>query len=348
MNCFPMLGKELIISTRTKDLTMLKDGILWFRRDSRSGSKVPRLDRQMFEQLSKETTYQVDLLEKVYRLTELLKEITSTKLKDNQVLKGGTALNFVHLDLPRLSVDIDMDYIGSTEKDHMLDEREKIDRLSRKIFDMLDYEPELKETYALDKYDLYYKNSVGNRDRIKLEINYLKRSTILKPIEMNLDHIFDFEKFKVLTLKIEELFGRKLNALVRRATPKDLYDIYRLLQSPLKYDMDLTKKCFIFSLCLDSDPRKVEYNAFEEITPHDVWTSLTPVLKKKENVEFEEMKKEVKPVLEQMCDFSKGEKRFIRTLFDDEKYEIEILFEDYPYNESILEHPGIEWRLKNL
>jgi len=41
---------------------------------------VPRLDRQMFEQLSKETTYQVDLLEKVYRLTELLKEITSTEV----------------------------------------------------------------------------------------------------------------------------------------------------------------------------------------------------------------------------------------------------------------------------
>ncbi|MFW6041307.1 MAG: nucleotidyl transferase AbiEii/AbiGii toxin family protein [Thermoplasmatota archaeon] len=170
---------------------------------------------------------------------------------------------------------------------------------------MLDYEPELKETYALDKYDLYYKNSVGNRDRIKLEINYLKRSTILEPIEMNFAHIFDFEDFNVLTLKIEDLFGRKLNALVRRTTPKDLYEIYRLLQSSLKYDMDLTKKCFIFSLCLDNDPRKVEYNVFEETTPHDVWKSLTPLLKKEENVEFEEMKKEVKLVLEKMCDFSK-------------------------------------------
>ena len=70
---------------------------------------MPRLDRQMFEQLSKETTYQVDLLEKVYRLTELLKEITSTELKNILVLKGGTAINFIHLDLPRLSVDIDMD-----------------------------------------------------------------------------------------------------------------------------------------------------------------------------------------------------------------------------------------------
>jgi len=302
----------------------------------------------MFEQLSKETTYQVDLLEKVYRLTELLKEITSTELKETLVLKGGTAINFIHLDLPRLSVDIDMDYIGSTDKNHMLDERRKIDRLSRKIFNILDYEPELKETYALDRYDLYYKNSVGNRDRIKLEINYLKRSTILKPVEMNFDHIFELEEFKVLTLKIEELFGRKLSALVRRATPKDLYDIYGLLKSSLEYDMNLMKKCFIFSLCLDGDPREIEYNVFEEITHHDVWTSLTPLLKKEEKIEFDEMKEEVKPVLEYMCDFSEREEKFIRTFFDDKEYKIEILFEDNIYNESILEHPGIEWRLKNL
>lgn len=302
----------------------------------------------MFEQLSKETTYQVDLLEKVYRLTELLKEITSTELKETLILKGGTAINFIHLDLPRLSVDIDMDYIGSTDKNHMLDEREKIDRLSRKIFNILDYEPELKETYALDRYDLYYKNSVGNRDRIKLEINYLKRSTILKPVEMNFDHIFELEEFKVLTLKIEELFGRKLSALVRRATPKDLYDIYMLIKSSLEYDRDLMKKCFIFSLCLDGDPREIEYNVFEEITPHDVWTSLTPLLKKEEKIEFDEMKEEVKPVLDYMCDFSEREEKFIRTFFDDKEYKIEILFEDNSYNKNVLEHPGIEWRLKNL
>ncbi len=309
---------------------------------------MSRLDRQMFEQLSKKTRYQVDFLEKVYRLTELLKEITSTELKETLVLKGGTAINFIYLDLPRLSVDIDMDYIGSTDKDFMLVERKKIDGVSRKIFNILDYEPELKEAYALDRYDLYYKNSIGNRDRIKLEINYLKRSTILYPVERNFGHIFELEEFKVLTLKIEELFGRKLNALVRRATSKDLYDIYGLLKSPLKYDIDLMKKCFIFSLCLDEDPRMIEYDVFEEITPHDVWTSLTPLLRKEEKIEYDEMKEEVKPVLEYMCDFSEREEEFIRTLFDDKEYKIDILFEDYLYNENIREHPGIEWRLIKL
>ncbi len=67
---------------------------------------MPRLDRQMFEELSKETTFQVDLLEKVYRLTELLKDLNTTELDDILVLKGGTAINFVYLDLPSLSVEL--------------------------------------------------------------------------------------------------------------------------------------------------------------------------------------------------------------------------------------------------
>ncbi len=116
----------------------------------------------------------------------------------------------------------------------------------------------------------------------------------------------------------------------------------------MKYDMDLMKKCFIFSLCLDGDPREIEYDVFGEITPHDVWTSLTPLLGKEDEIELDEMKEEVEPVLKQICNFSEREENFIRTLFDDKEYKIEILFEDNSYVESILEHPGIEWRLKNL
>ncbi len=309
---------------------------------------MPRLDRQMFEKLAQETSFQVDILEKVYRLTELLNELVDTELDDLLILKGGTAINFIYLELPRLSVDIDMDYIGSTKKDDMLDDRERIDGVSRKVFNMLGYETEIKNHYALDKYDLYYQNSVGNRDRIKFEVNYLKRATILEPIRMEFDHIFDMKKLKVNTLKIEELFGRKVNALVRRAMPKDLFDIYNLLKSDLKYDMDLLKKCFIFSLCLDEDPREIEYDIFKEITSREVWASLTPMLRKGVNIDLEEMRYIVEPVLKEMCDFSKDEEEFMRTLFEDGIYDIDILFKNGGYDQSLLDHPGITWRLKNL
>lgn len=309
---------------------------------------MPKLDRQMFEELSRETTFQIDILEKVYRLTELLTEISNTELSELLVLKGGTAINLIYQNLPRLSVDIDMDYIRSTGKEIMLKDRKDIDNLSKKIFKTLEYENDQNSSYALDRYDLYYQNSVGNRDRIKFEVNYLKRATILKTVYMGFDHIFDLDRFKIPTLQIEELFGRKMNALVRRSTPKDLFDVFKLLTSDLEYNSGLLKKCFIFSMCLDEDPRKIEYDIFKEISERDVWATLTPMLRKGERFSLQNMREEVEPFLKIMADFSENEYDFIKALFDEGIYDIDILFEEGSYNEKIVEHPGIEWRLKNM
>ncbi len=241
-----------------------------------------------------------------------------------------------------------MDYIGSTDKEIMLKDRKYVDNLSEKVFTTLEYENDHTRSYALDKYNLYYQNSVGNRDRIKFEVNYLKRATILKTVNMEFDHIFDLKRFKIPTLQIEELFGRKMNALVRRSTSKDLFDIFKLLTCDLEYNSDLLKKCFIFSMCLDEDPRKIEYEIFKEIGERDVWASLTPMLRKGEKISLQEMREEVEPFLKIMIDFSENEYDFIKALFDEEIYDIDILFEEGGYNEKLVEHPGIEWRLNNM
>lgn len=52
-----------------------------------------------------------DTLEKVVRLSEVLDYINSNPImKDCLALKGGTAINLTVFHLPRLSVDIDLDY----------------------------------------------------------------------------------------------------------------------------------------------------------------------------------------------------------------------------------------------
>ncbi len=58
--------------------------------------------------------FQKDPFEKVIRLTELLESLRSHPfLKPRIALKGGTALNLFVFDVPRLSVDIDLNYIGA-------------------------------------------------------------------------------------------------------------------------------------------------------------------------------------------------------------------------------------------
>ncbi|WP_455389460.1 nucleotidyl transferase AbiEii/AbiGii toxin family protein, partial [Petrachloros mirabilis] len=42
-------------------------------------------------------------------------------------LKGGTALNLFYFDVPRLSVDIDLNYVGAADRETMLEDRPKLE-----------------------------------------------------------------------------------------------------------------------------------------------------------------------------------------------------------------------------
>lgn len=69
------------------------------------------------------------MLEKVAYLLGLLEAFGRHPfLKGKLVLKGGTALNLFVLNVPRLSVDIDLNYVGAEERDNMLAERPKIEQ----------------------------------------------------------------------------------------------------------------------------------------------------------------------------------------------------------------------------
>lgn len=61
--------------------------------------------------LAKENGFKSETLEKVLRLIDVLNFINIDKeLSSYLVLKGGTAINFTIFNLPRLSVDIDLDF----------------------------------------------------------------------------------------------------------------------------------------------------------------------------------------------------------------------------------------------
>ena len=83
-----------------------------------------KFDAAYLQRISHETGFDAVNLEKVLRIKRLLIEFHSHPfLKDRLVLKGGTALNLFYLELSRLSVDIDLNYIGALDRERMLQER---------------------------------------------------------------------------------------------------------------------------------------------------------------------------------------------------------------------------------
>ena len=85
--------------------------------------------RDSIEKIANESGFIKEVYEKVVRLVDVLEFINTNKNIVNKLsLKGGTAINLLYFNLPRLSVDIDLDYIGGIDKKNMLSDRETISK----------------------------------------------------------------------------------------------------------------------------------------------------------------------------------------------------------------------------
>ena len=125
-----------------------------------------------------------DTLEKVTRLVDILEYFnTNSVLKNSLALKGGTAINLTIFNLPRLSVDIDLDYLITNSREEMLENRDVINTTIDGYMVSRGYSknPKTKNPHSLDSWVYDYMGASGNRDNIKIEINYSLRSHVLEP-----------------------------------------------------------------------------------------------------------------------------------------------------------------------
>jgi len=183
------------------------------------------------EKIAKETGFLRDNLEKVFRLSDILQYFNlNPLLAGNLALKGGTAINLVVFNLPRLSVDIDFDFTKTCSKDEMLLIREEINKEILLYMTSQGYllSPNTRNPHSLDSWAFYYQNAVGNKDNLKIEINYSMRHHILLFIEKQTE-VFFLPSYNIRALSSLELFGSKIKALLERTAARDLYDVTTLL-----------------------------------------------------------------------------------------------------------------------
>jgi predicted nucleotidyltransferase component of viral defense system len=305
-------------------------------------------DRKYFESLSEKTNFQKDILEKVYRLADLLKTIYNDEfLTGKLVMKGGTAINFIYFNMPRLSVDVDFNFVSKEPREDMRKSRENIDKILTKIFTMNGYETEKIQPYALLQHNLKYTNTAGNIDRMKIEINFMERIPVFEIVEKKIS-IFDIPEFKVRTYRLEELFATKLRALFTRTAPRDMFDIYMLLKSGLKLDEKALKKCLIFYFCLAKDFRKLDLESIVRIDSLEIKKFLLPLMEKGKKIDMDEISKKVNEFAFRMLVLNENEHKFIESFYEQKNVDLNLLFEDVKYNPRLKEHPMIGWRLKNM
>lgn len=310
------------------------------------------IDRILIENISKETQFQPDVIEKAYRLALLLQEINNHPVLNKElVLKGGTVINFIYLPLPRLSVDLDFNFVGGITKEEKDLKREDIKMHLNRIFDYFKYKIEENNEYGQHQIFLNYKNSASNNDIIKVEVNYLLRISVLsnKTRKIKLPFLKNLDA-NIKTLSLEEIYGAKIKALITRGAARDLYDVYNFLVTNIKFKKSLLKKLVIFFGCLDrKDFRKFSSDSICEITEKDIKNDLMPLLRKGTVVSRGKMIKTVKPLLEYVLKLDKQGKRYVDDFFIGE-YKPELLFtnEKVVDIESLKKHPMALWKQQHI
>jgi hypothetical protein len=303
--------------------------------------------------LSDETGYVRDTLEKAYRLIALLAEMQRTPdLREKLALKGGTALQFLHLGFRRLSVDIDFNYIGSLERAKMERDRGEVNTVLMRLFKQQGYDlDEERDFHAEHSSTLAYRNCAGNRDRIKVEINYLERLSVLKIKPYPMHHPFGtLGKVSIPSYLPEELFAMKTRALVARATPRDLFDVHLIASGTVAFDELLYRELLIYYLCMSpQDVRTVTTERIQDITGSDVRRHLLPLLRKGASVpNLDEMKAAVTAHVDGLLAFSEKERLFLDCFYDEKRLDQELLFGGMPVSTQLANHPAILWRLHNM
>lgn len=244
---------------------------------------MPTYSADYLGRLAGFTGFRPDTLEKVLRLGRVLDQVGRHPfLRDRLALKGGTALNlFFGAQAPRLSVDLDFNYVRPVERDEMLREKEEIERALGLVAEGDGYRLQWSAPeHAGRKFYLGYWDAHGTPDRIELDVNFLYRVS-LQPVVVQDGWTPDTDfPCRARLVGLEETLAGKLSALVDRGAPRDLYDAVGLAQGRWPHDGGLLHRLFVvLSGGLDRALTTYEIPHRASLSQAELEEALVPVLR---------------------------------------------------------------------
>lgn len=186
--------------------------------------------KETLERIAVETGHQPGTLEKVLRLLDLLQEIADDELLGSRLaLKGGTALNVFHFNLDRLSVDIDVNYVGALDRETMLAERPDVEAAIGRTLAVRGYRVRRQPVeHAGGKWLATHPSAMGGQGTLEIDLNYMMRQPLFGLAKTDSVHLGGRQASGVQVIDRHELAAGKLVALLDRRAGRDLFDARRL------------------------------------------------------------------------------------------------------------------------
>ena len=162
----------------------------------------------------------------------LLAIVPDVFANDIFAMKGGTAINLVVQDMPRLSVDIDVVYLPwQVPRDTALQAiNQELAAIATRV-ESLSVQTRLVRSKDLGDTKLIVENESS---QVKIEVNVVFRGTVLpaerRSLSAKTSDLFGVE-LEVPILAPDELYAGKLVAALDRQHPRDLFDVWQLYES---------------------------------------------------------------------------------------------------------------------
>jgi predicted nucleotidyltransferase component of viral defense system len=229
-----------------------------------------------------------------HQVALLIETIPFVAAEPNFALKGGTAINLFHRDMPRLSVDIDLTYLPVAPRPESLAAIDAaMKRMAATIRKGL---PGARVTEVVnDREKIVTKLTIQKGGaQIKIEVTPVIRGCVFEPelrdVSPSVEETFGFAQMKVVSFA--DLYAGKLVAALDRQHPRDLFDVRDLLANEGITD-DLRKAFIVYLISHDRPisevvvPRRKDIqheftHGFEGMTADEV--SLDELLESRETL----------------------------------------------------------------
>jgi len=302
------------------------------------------------------TGFQASPLEKVLRLIDLLDAIfRHPYLKDRLVLKGGTALNLFTLDLPRLSVDIDLNYIGAVDRETMLAERPEVDRALQAVCARQGLRVRrMPGEHAGGKWRLSYDRAGGGTGTLEMDLNFLLRIPLWVPEGRDSSELLGRSARGIPVLTLHELAAGKLSALFSRTAGRDLFDAVGILAHEDLSSTRLRPAFVAYGAMNRRDWREIRAEDVE-MDPREVSRKLLPVLRSDHAPAppdladwCRQLDGRCRELLAGILPLTQPEVEFLERVNEHGEIRPDLLSTDPSIQERLLEHPALLWKARNV
>ncbi len=309
------------------------------------------MDRDQINSLSAESGFPTGPLEKVIRLGEVAATVARHPLLSRVLaLKGGTALNMFSGLPPRLSVDLDFNYIGALDRKAMLLARPDVERAIEAIARELKYEIQRsRDEFAGRKIFLSYINVSGSSDRIEIDLNFLQRLPLVPLHTGVMWQPGNLAQPEVQLCGFPEVAAGKICALLDRCKSRDLFDVTRLPQAGSSFwsSQSFKKLVIAFTGTLNHPLHTYGRERMERVRDIDIEAELVPMLGGQVKIDRDELIDRAWNAVAPLLDLNGSEREFVdRLQVGDLRLDL-LVPEDEGMSERLGKWPPLQWKVLN-